>query len=221
MIFRPPPTIRVHPHGFKPRGLHRACPFGRSRGRRGIALFRAKASFSGHKGILSLVKEVVSAHARDYHGYVDKFFKYDPQAMGAKGLVYIGKKIVVFRRAANQYTFPLQLDLPGGGPEEGETPFETYQREIKEELGLDIERSDIIYAKRYESRFVKGKFAHFPVAALPAKAKRDIELGEEGLEYHLMTPSQFLACTDVAWPVLQERTKAYLDTVAEARAKAR
>src|SRR5688572_7051991 len=99
---------------------------------------------------------------------MDAFFAYDPQASGSKGLVYIGDKIIVFRRTDDAPTHPNELDLPGGGPEKNETPFETFKRELREECGLEITKNDILYARRYASSLHPGKFGWFPVVKFPA-----------------------------------------------------
>jgi 8-oxo-dGTP pyrophosphatase MutT (NUDIX family) len=75
---------------------------------------------------------------------MDALFKLDPQSTSSKGLVFIGSKMLVIRRGANAPTYPLKADLPGGGQEPGETPFATFKREVKEEVGLDISDTDIV-----------------------------------------------------------------------------
>ena len=57
---------------------------------------------------------------------------------GAKGLVYIGNEILVYRRDNNTNSEPLKLDLPGGGRDGNESAFETFSREVMEEFGLEI-----------------------------------------------------------------------------------
>jgi 8-oxo-dGTP pyrophosphatase MutT (NUDIX family) len=65
---------------------------------------------------------------------VDDFFKRDLKADGAKGLILIGSRMLVYRRDNKTKIYPLHIDLPGGGIEEGETPFEGFKREVKEEF---------------------------------------------------------------------------------------
>lgn len=143
---------------------------------------------------------------------MEAFFTYDPLLNGVKGLVFVGDKLLVYRRDAKPKLFPLFLDLPGGGAENGETPFETFQREVKEEFGLDIQKSDIVYARQYSSVHFAGTHVYFPVARLPKESEKLIHFGNEGLEYLLMGVDEFLAASDV-WPVLQEKTITYLKTV--------
>jgi hypothetical protein len=63
---------------------------------------------------------------------------------GSKGLVYIGNKILAYRRDNQAPRDPLCVDLPGGGKEGDESPFDTFKREVFEEFGLLINESDII-----------------------------------------------------------------------------
>ncbi len=139
---------------------------------------------------------------------MDSFFKYDPQTMGAKGVVLIGDKVLCYRRDDKTDLYPLYIDLPGGGPEPGETPFDTFKREVKEEFDLEIKPEHIVYEKTYPSKIQKGKYAHFPVAKLPSSAEKDIKFGPEGLEYLLLSFEEFVSRKDV-WPVLQDRAKDY------------
>lgn len=143
---------------------------------------------------------------------MEDFYRPDELSVGVKGLVFVGARIIVYRRSADAPTNPLELDLPGGGPEPGETPFQTFKREVKEEFGLDITEQDVVYARRYPSVLVPGKYGWFPVAKLPAEAADKIVFGDEGLDYQLMSPAEWLARTD-AWQFLQERTQDYFRSV--------
>ena len=136
---------------------------------------------------------------------------YDPLAAGTKGLLFIGDKIIVYRRDHHAPIHALELDLPGGGPEGKETPFETFRREVKEEFDLDITYQDISYSQRYPSTLKPGTFGYFLVAHLPASQERQIRFGDEGIEYMLMSVEDYLSRTD-AWPVFQERARDYLST---------
>jgi 8-oxo-dGTP diphosphatase len=140
---------------------------------------------------------------------MDDFFKVDPLTIGSKGLVLIGDKTLVYRRDENTTLFPLFLDLPGGAPEPNETPFDTFKREVKEEFGLNIERQDIIYLRKYPSTLEEGRAAYFPVAQLSEAVADEIEFGDEGLEFLLLPLRDFVNRDDV-WPSLKERSNDYL-----------
>jgi 8-oxo-dGTP diphosphatase len=138
------------------------------------------------------------------------FFKTDHQAHGAKGLVFIGENILVYRRDDKTDVYPLHLDLPGGGKDRDETPFQTFQREVHEEFNLLIGEDSVVYAKRYESTVNPGTFAWFPVVKLPASQENNIVFGNEGQDYRLMLIDEFLQRKD-AWPILQVRASEYLE----------
>lgn len=137
---------------------------------------------------------------------------YDPETVGSKGLVFIGDKVLVYRRDSNTKNYPTYIDLPGGGPEPDETPFENYRREIKEEFGLDIYPEQVVYYKKYPSRIEPGKFAYFPVVKLPHSEEEHIRFGNEGSEYLLVSLDELLELKDLAWPYMKDRVKDYLST---------
>lgn len=138
------------------------------------------------------------------------FFRFDPLNLGTKGLVFIGDEVLLYRRDLKTDKCPGCLDVPGGGAEEGETPFETFRRETKEEFNLELHPEDIVYVQSHSSIFEKGKFAYYAVAKLPANKKHTINLGNEGSEYLLMPLKQFLVRDD-AWRIYQQRAADYAD----------
>ncbi len=143
---------------------------------------------------------------------MDKFFKFDPTSIGSKGLVFVGDKVLVYRRDANTTNHPLELDLPGGGPEGNETPFETFQREVREEFDLTVEEKHVQYVRLYPSSLGNGRVAYYPVAKLPQSFESEISLGNEGGEYLLLSLKDYLSRDD-AWGVFQERAKDYAATL--------
>ncbi|MFA6094655.1 MAG: NUDIX domain-containing protein [Candidatus Paceibacterota bacterium] len=129
---------------------------------------------------------------------------------GVKGLIFIDEKILVFRRDNKTNNFPLQIDLPGGGRENNESPFETFKREVKEEFGLIIEKTDVVFSKKYQSVLDSSKVAYFMVAKPLKILEKDIVFGEEGLGFMLMTPQEFLNLSDGV-NKQQERVAEYLN----------
>ncbi len=140
---------------------------------------------------------------------MDELFAQDLQCSGAKAIVFIGGRLLVYRRDTNTKRFPLCLDLPGGGHEVGETPFETIKREIREEFGLAINRKQVVWAKRYVALDDQRKHAYYAVLLLPASAAASIELGNEGTEWLLLKPGDFLSRKD-AWPAMQDRVRDFM-----------
>lgn|GEM_PF-636691 len=110
---------------------------------------------------------------------------------GVKGLVFIGEKVLVFQRDQG-VEFPMQIDLPGGGRENEESPFETFKREVKEEFNLEVREKDVQYAKRYPSVLFKDQFAYFIVVRSNSFKEQDIIWGKEGIDYFLLDPKEFV-----------------------------
>lgn len=142
-----------------------------------------------------------------------KIFNKDRNFHGVKGLVFIGDKILTYRRDTNTKSFPLHIDLPGGGKEEGESPFDTFKRETKEEFGIEINSDNVKYAKQYMSAMDATKESYFIVANSNAK-ENDIIFGDEGLEPMLITPDEYLKLND-AIKRQQDKVVDYLATFKE------
>lgn len=143
---------------------------------------------------------------------MNDFFKGDSNFVGTKGLVFVGDEVLIYRRDKKTSKYPLNLDVPGGGAERGETPFETFKREVREELGLDLETHQIVYSRRYQSSNNADEFGWYAVAKLPEEAKSKIVFGNEGTEWYLMRLDDFLGRKD-AWPAYQQRAADYVNSV--------
>lgn len=119
-------------------------------------------------------------------------FNKDIDFHGVKGLVFIGDKIVVFRRDTKTDNFPLMIDLPGGGREANESAFETFKREVNEEFGITIRKTDVVFSKKYQSVLNPSKEAYFIVTKPLDIKENDIIFGDEGTEFLLMSPQDFV-----------------------------
>ena len=64
-----------------------------------------------------------------------------------------GEKVLICQRADNT-SFPLKWEFPGGKVEDGEEPREALQRELVEELAIDAEIGDEILA--YDFTYPNG-----------------------------------------------------------------
>ena len=115
---------------------------------------------------------------------------------GVKGLIFLGDKILVYRRDANTEIYPLCIDLPGGGREGEETPFETFKRETNEEFGFVIRKEDVVFSCTILSTVEPGKKSYFIVTKSLLITGDDIVFGDEGVEWMLMTPTEFVHRTD-------------------------
>lgn len=66
-------------------------------------------------------------------------------------LIHRDNKIFVARRAAAKTTFPDQWELPGGHVDPGEDLKAALQRELSEELGIEVEIGQAVDAFTYTS----------------------------------------------------------------------
>lgn len=129
---------------------------------------------------------------------------------GAKLALYLGSHLAVIQRDDDpDILYPGLWDLPGGGREGAESPMACALRETREELGLTVPEHAIHWGRG----FVDGPARRwFFVARLPVDRVSKVVLGDEGQQWALMSPSEFLGRAD-AVPVLQDRLRVYLGTV--------
>jgi 8-oxo-dGTP diphosphatase len=128
---------------------------------------------------------------------------------GAKGLVFLGDKILVYRRDNKTNNWPLNIDLPGGGREGDESPFDTFKREVKEEFGIDIEKNEVEFSCTVQSVIEPDKKSYFIVVKTLRFKSEDIVFGNEGIEWMLITPAEFINRSDCI-ERQQKRVKRYL-----------
>jgi 8-oxo-dGTP diphosphatase len=128
---------------------------------------------------------------------------------GVKGLVFFGGKILVYRRDTNTKNYPRCIDLPGGGREGEETPFETFRREVVEEFGFTLSEEDITFSFEIPSFSEPGEKSYFIVTNPLSITGDDVVFGDEGEEWLLMSPDEFVARTD-GIERLQKRVAKYL-----------
>ena len=110
------------------------------------------------------------------------------------GLIIIDEKHIVIKRSAikrgKPNVFPKYWDIPGGSVEDYETPVEALVREIKEEVGLDVNIKQIIHE---DSNYDKGKNIMFTRLVYKCSLKETgclpiIKLDpEEHTEYRLIS----------------------------------
>lgn len=122
------------------------------------------------------------------------------------------KLLTILRDDISTIPWPNMWELPGGGREGEETPFECVQREVFEELGLKLEEADIVWAKEYQGMFNPDKTSIFMVGTITQEDFVSIAFGDEGQAYQMMDVSQFLADEKVI-PQLQDRLRDYLEEV--------
>ena len=120
------------------------------------------------------------------------------------------KLLTILRDDISTIPWPNMWELPGGGREGEETPFECVQRDIFEELGLKLEEADIFWAKKYQGMLDPDKTSIFMVGTITQEDFASIVFGDEGQTYQMMDVSQFLSDNKVI-PQLQDRLKDYLE----------
>lgn len=127
---------------------------------------------------------------------------------GAKVCLFLGDKLaVILRDDLADLPYANHWDLPGGGREGNETPFECARRECLEELGLDIAPASVLWKRAYRAAETTNWL--FVVGA-PAEASQDVVFGDEGQRWTVMDPQVFLA-HPMAVPRFQDRLRDYLE----------
>ena len=120
------------------------------------------------------------------------------------------KLLTILRDDKENIPWPNMWELPGGGREGEETPFECVQREVFEELGLKLEEADILWVKKYQGMLNPDKISIFMVGTITQEEFASIVFGDEGQAYQMMDVSQFLSDKKVV-PQLQDRLIDYLE----------
>ena len=129
---------------------------------------------------------------------------------GAKLALFIGERLLVLRRDDTPtIPWPGYLDLPGGGRDGNETPEACILRETREEIGLVLDASQLVWNRHYPDDPTP---AWFFAAHLPASAEGDVVFGGEGQGWMLMDPLEFVA-HDEAVPHFRVRVKEYLESL--------
>lgn len=118
--------------------------------------------------------------------------------------------LTILRDDISTIPWPNMWELPGGGREGEETPFECVQREVFEELGLKLEETAIVWAKDYQGMVDPDTTSIFMVGTITQEDFASITFGDEGQAYQMMDVSQFLADKKVI-PQLQDRLRDYLE----------
>ena len=125
-------------------------------------------------------------------------------------LISDDKLLTILRDDISTIPWPNMWELPGGGREDEETPFECVQREVFEELGLKIEETAIVWVKAYPGMLDPDKTSIFMVGTITQEEFASIVFGDEGQAYQMMDIRQFLS-DDKVIPQLQDRLIDYLE----------
>ena len=142
-------------------------------------------------------------------GLLDKYLDFT----GCKiALIYEGRILTILRDDKPTIPYPNMWDLPGGGREGNESPFECAAREVYEELGIHLDEDCLLWSKVYPSVLFEGRQSVFMVGQLSQDQFDSITFGDEGQAYKLMPIEEFLNSKQ-AVPQLQGRLRDYLEEV--------
>lgn len=125
-------------------------------------------------------------------------------------LICDGRILTILRDDKPTIPWPNLWELPGGGREGDESPFECAAREVYEELTIQLSKDDIIWSWIYPSMLDENKKSVFLVGKLTQEQFDSIVFGDEGQGYRLVSIEEFLA-SDRVVPQLQERVRDYLE----------
>ena len=124
-------------------------------------------------------------------------------------LICDGQMLTILRDDKMTIPWPNMWELPGGGREGDESPFECAAREVYEELGIHLNEDCLLWSKVYPSMLFEGRQSVFMVGQLSQDQFDNITFGDEGQTYKLMSIEEFLNSKQ-AVPQLQERVRDYL-----------
>ena len=132
---------------------------------------------------------------------------------GCKIALFCGDKLLtILRDDKENIPWPNMWELPGGGREGDESPFECATREVYEELGIHLNENCLLWSKVYPSMLFEGRQSVFMVGQLSQEQFDSITFGDEGQGYKLMNIEEFLKSKQGV-PQLQRRLRDYLEEV--------
>ena len=125
-------------------------------------------------------------------------------------LICDGRILTILRDDKPTIPWPNLWELPGGGREGDESPFECVAREGYEELSIQLLKDDIVWSWIYPSMLDENKNSVFLVGKLTQEQFDSIVFGDEGQGYKLVRLEEFLA-SDRVVPQLQERVRDFVE----------
>ena len=118
--------------------------------------------------------------------------------------------LTILRDDKETIPYPNMWDLPGGGREGNETPFECVAREVYEELNIQLSKEEVIWSGIYPGLLDETKQFVFLVGNLAQEEFDRIDFGDEGQGYKLVSLEEFLT-SDRVVPQLQEGVREYVE----------
>lgn len=133
---------------------------------------------------------------------------------GSKLALVRGDELLVYLRDEKpEIPYPGYWDLPGGGREGDELPVDCVIRETREEFGLDLDPTTIVFEKEHDSTSLHDHGAFFYVAPITDDMISAIEFGDEGQYWKMMKIVDFLSDPN-APPHLKTRVADWIVAVA-------
>lgn len=130
---------------------------------------------------------------------------------GCKIALFCGDKLLtILRDDKPTIPWPNLWELPGGGREGDESPFECVAREVYEELNIQLSKEEVIWSGIYPGLLDETKQFVFLVGNLAQEEFDRIDFGDEGQSYKLVSFEEFLT-SDRVVPQLQERVREYVE----------
>ena len=106
---------------------------------------------------------------------------------GCKIALFCGDRLLtILRDDKASIPWPNMWELPGGGREGDESPFECAAREVYEELEIHLTEDCLLWSKVYPSMLFADKQSVFLVGKLAQDQFDSIVFGDEGQGYQLM-----------------------------------
>ena len=118
--------------------------------------------------------------------------------------------LTILRDDKEDIPWPNMWELPGGGREGNETPFECVAREVYEELNIQLSKEELIWSGNYPGLLDEKKQFVFLVGNLAQEEFDHINFGDEGQGYKLVSFEEFLT-SDRVVPQLQELVRDYVE----------
>jgi len=136
--------------------------------------------------------------------------------VGAKVALFVGERLLItLRDDFEGLPYRGLWDFPGGGREAGETPEQTVLREVREEVGLEVPETALIWKRFYPAMFLRdtdqdGAQVCFFVAKVPAAMASRVVFGDEGQGWAFVSLKGFLGMSHVV-PSYAARLQDWID----------